>query len=320
MRLLKRRKVASFDPAMGDPELQQAIDRLIDGDWRYVHELIDQREDSWVIGTVLHDPAAEIPIRRFEEWAETSGKAIAMAHLGHAQLSAAWVARGKGYADEVTEAGRQGFFDGLQQAEATFQQSAEMDEYLAEPWVGLMATALGLELRKREIENRFVQAHSREPFRPDACHHMLQSLTAKWSGTHDEMFEFVEWIRHEAPNDAPCVGIVPMAHLEYLISGVEKVPLSEYLQRSEVAEEIIATARPLLEATSAGAGVEYVPTLNLFMLMVEPTDALSGRILRETIRRVADRPSALPWRYFGHDIDARFIQVRDERAKAAKRL
>ena len=120
MRLLKRRKVASFDPAMGDPDLQHAIDRLTEGDWQFVQELVEQRDDAWVLATVLHDEAADIPIRRFEEWAETSGKAVAMAHLGHAQMNAAWAARGKGYADQVTEEGRQGFFDGLQQAEATF--------------------------------------------------------------------------------------------------------------------------------------------------------------------------------------------------------
>ena len=320
MRLLKRRKTTGFDPAMGDPDILEAIERLNDGDWSPMQELLDTRPDAWIVSQALHDDLTQVPMRRFTEWAEASGSASAMAHLGQAQLAAAWVVRGPGYASEVTDEARQGFLSGLEQAEATLHEAADMDPRLAEPWVGMMGTARGLELPKKELEGRFVQVHAREPFRPDACHHMLQSLCTKWLGSHQEMFEFAEWIHHEAPSDSPCAGIVPMAHLEYAVSGYEGVPLTEYLQRREVVEELLAAARPMLEATTAGAGTEYVPALNLFLLMIEPTDALSGRTVRETIARLEDRPSSIPWRHYGDDINGRFAMVRDERAKAAKRL
>lgn len=320
MRLLKRRKGAAFDPAMGDPDLQQAIDRLADGDWHFVQELFDSRPDRWLVSAVLHSDHASIPMSRFEEWAAASGKASATAHLGQAQVRAAWTTRGRAPIQSASEEALNRFQADLEAAEVTLREAAEMDPRSSEPWVGLMATARGLALPKNELESRFVEVHARDPFRPDACHQMLQSLSAKWVGSHEEMFEFAEWIHQEAPNDSPCAGIVPMAHLEYAVSGHEQVTLAEYLRRREVTEDLLASVRPLLEATTGTAPTEYVLALNLFLLMIEPTDALSGRAVRETITRVANRPSALPWSYFGRDIDHRFARIRDERAKAAKRL
>ncbi len=320
MRLLKRRKGAAFDPAMGDPDLQQAIDRLADGDWHFVQDLAGSRPDRWLMSSVLNSDHASIPLSRFEEWADASGRAIAMSFLGQAQVRAAWAERGRAPLHSVSDDTLSRFRADLERAETTLREAADMDPRSSEPWVGLMVTARGLELPKRELESRFVEVHAREPFRPDACHHMLQSLSAKWMGSHEEMFEFAEFIRQEAPRDSPSLGVVAMAHFEYAMSGWEHVTLAEYLRRSEVAEEILASVRPLLEAINGPAPTEYVSALNLFLLMIEPTDALSGRAVRETITRVADRASLIPWSYFGPDIDHRFARIRDERAKAAKRL
>lgn len=320
MRLLKRRKAATFDPAMGDVELQQAIDHLAEGDWRFVQDLFDARSDRWLLSSVLNSDHAAIPLSRFEEWADTAGSAVSMAFLGQAQVRAAWAQRGRAPIQRVEQETLDRFHADLEQAEETLRDAAKMAPRSSEPWVGLMVSARGLGLRKSEIESRFVEVHAREPFRPDACHHMLQSLSAKWMGSHEEMFEFAEFIRQEAPGDSPCAGVVAMAHFEYAMSGWERVTLAEYLRRPEVSEELLASARPMLEATSGLAPTEYVSALNLFVLMIEPRDALSGRAIRETITRVGDRASSVPWSYFGEDIDRRFIQVRDERAKAAKRL
>ncbi|MEM9467210.1 MAG: hypothetical protein AAGA90_17690 [Actinomycetota bacterium] len=320
MRLLRRRG-AGFDPTMGDDELQMAVDRLCEGDWRFVQELFARRDDSWVISTVLHDEATAIPLGRFLEWESESGSALAMAHLGQARAAEAWKIRGTMYAHEVTDDIRDAFLLALEEAEATLQEAVRMDPAMAEPWVGLMSTGRGLELRKEEVERRFVEVHAREPFRPDACHQMLQTFTAKWIGSHEEMFQFAEWIQREAPADSPCADLMPMAHIEYVLSGHEPgLMLSEYLRRQRVSDELQSTARRMLNATSGRAETRHLQALNLFLLTVEPINAMAGRIVREAISRIDDRPTAMPWRYYGDRIDVRFAQIRDEKAKAAKRL
>ena len=320
MRRLKRRSTG-FDPAMGDRELQEAIVHLRDGDWRFVEDLITRRDDTWLLRTVLHDPEADIPFGCFVTWKTQSGSANAVAHLGHALTAEAWRIRGTVYADEVTETIRNAFLAALEEAEVTLHDAAAMDPSSAEPWVGLMSTARGLELPRDEIERRFVEVHARDAFRPDACHQMLQTLCAKWIGSHEEMFDFADWIRRSSPADSPCVDLSAMAHIEYALSGHEPgLDLTAYFSRPRVADDLQSAAQRLLDATSTRAETHHLQALNLFLLTVEPIDSTSAHIARETIRRIDDRPTAVPWRADGSRADVRFAQVRDARARAARRF
>ncbi len=318
MKLLKRRRPSGFDPTLGDPEIQQAFERFEAGDWAELEQLLERRSDEWVISTLLHAPHHDVSIDRFEAWAGEAETARAIAHLGRAHLRHSAAPRPLADGEDREQAALERYA-ALKDAEALICEAIELDPELSEPWVGLMATAQGLRLPPTELHERFVQAHSRTPFRPDACQLMLKSMCERSGGSHDEMFEFARWLKREAPVEAPCQGLLALAHIEYAFAD-DGTDESEYLQQAEVATELKSLARAYLLATPDGpAATEHLQTVNLFLLAIEPTDGLAGAILRETIGRIDDRPTPLPWSYYEDGIAESFERIRAKRAKAANK-
>ncbi|MEL6984116.1 MAG: hypothetical protein AAFO29_16950, partial [Actinomycetota bacterium] len=69
---------------------------------------------------------------------------------------------------------------------------------MAEPWVGLLISGRALQVDLDELRERFENAHSRDPFRPDACIQYLQGLTKKWGGSNVASFDLARWLEDEA--------------------------------------------------------------------------------------------------------------------------
>ncbi|MEM9467207.1 MAG: hypothetical protein AAGA90_17675 [Actinomycetota bacterium] len=311
-----RTTTRGYDPAFGDPDLRAAVGHLIDGDWRFIERRFWTPHESWVLSTVLHDDQVDIPLARFEEWAAGSGSGLAVAHLGQAQISAAW--KNHGEAGNITIASDR-FLDGMDRAEQTLADAVRLDPTIAEPWAGLLITARALRLPFADIENRFVNVHTREPFRFDACHQMMRAMSARGGGSHDAMFEFVRWLNAEAPAEATARSLLHLAHFEYALSDAEPgLTLTDYLTLPEVAAELHRAGHSYLRATPPTAGPQHLQALNLILLMVVPNDRLSGQIVRECIHRIDDRPTALPWSAWGDDVHRRFHAVSDERLRAAE--
>ncbi len=311
-----RTATKGYDPTFGDLELQTAVTNLLDGDWVSVERLFRPARESWVLSNVLHDDEIAIPLSRFEAWAAESGTGLAVAHLGQAQITAAWKNHGSAGTDPIAA---ERFTEGMCRAEGTLVEAIRLDPALAEPWAGLMITGRGLRLAFADIEDRFVHVHAREPFRFDACHQMMRAMSARGGGSHDAMFEFVRWLNAEAPADSAARCLVHLAHFEYALSDAETgLTLNDYLSLPEVAAELKKVGHNYLRATPSLATAEHLQALNLILLMVLPIDTLSGRVVREAINRISDRPTAVPWSSWDEDIHRRFRTVRDERAKAAK--
>ena len=312
-----RTTTRGYDPTYGDDELRAAVQQLRDGDWSAVERLLRPHRPAWLLSGVLHGHGADVPVLRFEEWAAASGTGLALAHLGQAQIGAALQNR----AAEAGSIADRRVCEGMARAEHTLLDAARLDPTIGEPWVGLMITARALRRPFADIEDRFVNVHSREPFRFDACHQMMRAMAARGGGSHDAMFEFVRWLNANAPADAAARSLVHLAHLEYALSDAEtRLTLDDYLRLPEVATELKKAGHSYLRSTPSLATAEYLQALNLILLMVVPVDALSGRIVRECINRINDRPTALPWSLWGDDIGRRFRAMRDLRAKAAKHV
>ena len=94
----------------------------------------------------------------------------------------------------------------LKQAERDLYDIVRERPSLSDPWVFLLISGRGLGVRLEELRQRFDNAHSRHPFRPDACREYIEGLTEKWGGSQDATFDFARWVEQEAPPDSAATG------------------------------------------------------------------------------------------------------------------
>jgi hypothetical protein len=308
-----------FDPYLADADIRDTVACIASEDWSGAEQSIGDHPDPWLVVDLLTSDESPVRIGSFESWCRQAPSPRSVSLLGRAKIRAAWEIRGRASASSVRTDSWDGFFAGLRDAETTLVAAVEADPSSCDPWVGLITTARGLERDRVELRNRFHNAQSRQPFRPDACQTMLQSLCHKWGGSHEQMFAFARWVEKNAAPDSPARHLIHVAHLEFAIaSNDEGVRLSSHLRRREVAAELLSNAERFLEATPREARAAHLPALNMFVLMLYPTDKRSAAALIETVARIAERPTPMPWVYFGDAIAPRYAAVRDERLIAAR--
>jgi len=283
------------NPYPGDDELAAASTRMQAGDWAPIAGLLASRpEPASVRSAFLGN---DIPTQAVARWAATDDNSTAYAMLANARVRDAWEIRGSGRANTVQEDSWGSFFDGLREAEQAAAVAIERDPNDDAAWAALLNSGRGLQVSKDELRHRFSQAHARRPFSRDACSSMLQGLCAKWSGSHEEMFEFARWIQTEAPAGSPTRGAIAQAHSEKYIDGERG-----WLDRPEVREEIANELQAFLAATPASPSGDDLLVLNELVAVLRPWDKRSATLAQEAMRRIANRPVNRAWAYFGEEL------------------
>lgn len=309
----KARPVA-FDPFFYDRGFQGAHTDLAQGSTEKAASQISTRPEGWLLATTLVSADSKIPAETFKQWSELEPSGTTYALYGGSLIRDAWAIRGKVPSEQVPREAWTLFRDGLKAAEAVLWQGVEQFSESADSWVGLMTTARGLELGPAEIHKRFSEAHKLAPFRGDVCNAMLQGVCEKWGASHDEMFNFARWVERNAPADSAAHSVVPLAHFERVVAGRDEgLKPSSYFVEPEVASELMAVAANYLEATPREAHPAHLEMLNHLVLVLQPHDEASAQFLQECAHRLGDRPTALPWMYYGGNIGRRFATVRAER-------
>ncbi len=309
---------ATFDPFRGDVPIGQFVEELCAGEWEHADAFLAGRDDAWLVSEIIVSDTSEVPTSVIEEWAMALPSARSWTLLGRAQTRDAWAIRGRAFAADVDPSAWSGFFSGLEKAEETLQRAVELGPGSADPWVGLMTTARGLELGREEVTRRFNEAHGRDPFRADACNTMLQGLCHKWGGSHEEMFDFARWVEAEAPADSPARVVLPMAHIERVVSGMsEGLRFVSYSTQPDVAAELTDAAWSYLDAVGSDVEAQHLEPLNAMLLALIAVDRRSAAATHRIIERVAGRATEMPWRYFQGDVGVRYRQVCAERRNDA---
>jgi hypothetical protein len=312
---------ARLDPYRSDAEVREVANRLRSGDWAFAEDVLRRRSDSWLVSELLAADDSPVPLSAFEAWSSSSGSALSLALLGRAQVRAAWQIRGSLVAKKVPESAWEGFFSGLEVAERTLMESVNRDPSSSEPWVGLMRTARGLQLGRDELRERFDNAHSRHPFRPDACAAMLQGVCDKWGGSHDEMFAFARWIDADSEPDSAARAQLYIAHFEFFVvtPGSGKLA-SDYFGRPDVAAELASATESFLRVIPRETAARHLELLNMALLALEPVDARTASLVREVVERVALRRTPLPWAYYGGDGGKLFSRTRKNKLAQCRRF
>ena len=170
----------------------------------------------------------------------------------------------------------------------------------------------------RELRHRFENAHARSPFRPDACCQYLLGLSSQAGGSDDAMFDFARWIQSEASSGTPAMVTLPMAHLEYGMSGASRPNLTEHLTHPATVAELTPALAEYIWETPSRAGPQELPTLNAFALAMTVNDRDSANLIRECFRRIDNRPTAYPWTlYEDEEIPTVFTEAQRVQLRSA---
>ena len=324
-----------FDPFLADVELRNAYRYLVDGDWRRLENFLDNSPKYWLYSSAITGHIVGIETITFVRWMETSNSARARSYHAAALIRDSYETRAAVEAKVASPAFRAEHGDieaarRAEQAVADHQETlkqAERQLYdvirdrpsLSDPWVFLLMSGRGLGVRLEELRQRFDNAHSRDPFRPDACREYLEGLTEKWGGSQDATFDFARWIEQEAPPDSPARMSLPVAHLEQGLLDGHGANLALYLNEEAVVGELAGALESFLWATPSPAPTEALPVLNAYALAVSADSPVTAHLMAEVFHRIANRPTAYPWSLYKEHIPEVFSEIQDDQLRFSGR-
>jgi hypothetical protein len=109
---------------------------------------------------------------------------------GTAQAKLAWICRGSGYADTVSDEGWQGFKAHLQSAEQALARAWEINQNDVNIPLSMMRLELGQGQGRERMELWFNRAMAIDTNSYDACTSKLFYLEPKWHGSDEDMLDF----------------------------------------------------------------------------------------------------------------------------------
>lgn len=318
-----------FDPFLGDRELRSAYRYLVDGDWRRLDSFLESSPKAWLYSSVITSRLVGIETITFARWVDVAKSPRSLSFHAAALIRDAYEARADYEArvahpdselsDIDTEAAIFDYQEALKRAERNLYEVVRERPGLSDPWVFLLVSGRGLGVRLEELRQRFDNAHSRDPFRPDACREYLEGLTAKWGGSQEATFDFARWIELEAPPDSPARCALPIAHIEQGLRGDQGANLAAYLNNETVVSELVGGLESLLRVTPTPAPTEALPALNAYALAISADSPSTAYLITEVFERIADRPTMYPWSLYEEPIPRVFAEIKADQLRFSGR-
>jgi hypothetical protein len=156
-----------------------------------------EADDGWLAGELA--AAGDDPLARLV--------------LGAHTVQRAWRVRTGKRAVHVSREQFDTFHSLLREAEEHLYRSAALDRASAAPWYFLLVSGRGLQVDVDIAERRFEAVVNRCPGHVAAHRQQLQTLSRKWSGSHERMHAFALESLH-GPHGAALGELVASAHIE----------------------------------------------------------------------------------------------------------
>jgi hypothetical protein len=176
---------------------------------------------------------------------------------GIAHTDLAWLARGGGYADAVTEQGWQGFRDQLALARQALEKAWELDPQDGRIALGMIRVAEGSNLGRDVMEQWFGRAMEINPADYEACHAKLHFLYPQWYGSRETMIAF----GRECVASDKWRGSVPLiladAHREFALYLNGPLEMEKYWKRPEVWPDIRSSYERFFQLNPDAAGYHH---------------------------------------------------------------
>ncbi|MGI9597186.1 MAG: hypothetical protein ACR2QK_13570 [Acidimicrobiales bacterium] len=311
-----------LDPFLADGELRAAYRSLVDGDWKRLERFLDVSPTGWMFGPIVTSEIVGLETVAFERWVEFKRSPRSRAFYAAVQIRDAFSARSQAIASETNGhrlAEDEKFVNRLTAAEEILYEVVSDRPAMADPWIGLLISGRGLQVGLEEIRERFENAHSRAPFRPDACRQYLQSLTKKWNGSNVATFDFARWVEKQAPEGSSAREVLPTAHIEKGLLQEGRTNLATYLMQPEVVAELATGLLSFLQATPSPAPTEALGVLNAYALAISADGQSTARLVTETFARIDNRPTEFPWSIYADDINDVFSEIQADQLRFASR-
>lgn len=313
---------ARFDPFLGDTQLRHGYQLLLSASWDELTQLLEGDPESWLLQSILTSDDAAVETVVLERLSDARPSARSLSLLGGAQVRDALALLDHGGPMNGTRSpARDQAETHLLEAESTLQQAVRLRPALADPWVHLLVSGRLLGIDLPELRARFENAHSRVPFRPDACREYLFGLSSRGGGSDAAMFEFARWVTLESDLDSPARVVMPMAHLEFGMGETTRVSMTDHLAMERTVDELGPALSTFLENTSTQAGPADLLTLNAFGLAMTVNNSATAHLVQECFRRIDNRPTSYPWSlYQDEEIPSVFAEVQRTQLRSVARF
>jgi hypothetical protein len=159
-------------------------------------EKTDDKDLRVVLDTVDDTFEAATPERKLEfcqavERSKDASPWVVNLLYGRYEVAAAWAARGKGFADTVTEAGWKGFGEHLARAREYLVKAHALHPDFPEAAARMIAVAMGEGGRANESTRDWFDRAVRAQFDYEPAYDAyVFSIFPRWGGSHEKMFDF----------------------------------------------------------------------------------------------------------------------------------
>lgn len=234
---------ARMIPGDGDDEFVRLSTYAQASDWPSLRAALAgyQGDDLSALIARLCKPSAPYSAWLQRTLETASGDPVAATMLGAHTVQRAWAVRTTQRAKHVSAGQFRAFHEMLRLAEQQLFAAVELDPASAAPWTVLLTSGRGLEVGPEVLQRRFEAVVQRSPGHATAHRSMLQSLCAKWSGSHEQMHTFATSAMR-GPHGDILGELVPRAHFEHNVYVEQRSPDRRLIRSAETRAELLEAA------------------------------------------------------------------------------
>jgi hypothetical protein len=294
------------DPCLGDPVARQIYDALENREWSAARALLASAEHPDDRAFYL-DVCGAVP--GVQNWIghHTPDDVLAQLVRGAHAVAWAWEARGA-YSVQYTEARRfEVFFERLRLAESYLYDVVSRDPDEAAAWALLIRVARGLQLPLEDGEFRYREATKQYPSHWKANFEWMQTLCAKWFGSHEQMHWFARDTATRSPDGSLLHALVPLAHLEVCVE-LDTNQTAGYMTRPDVRADLRTAAQLSIWHPAADLRPGRPVPLNIFAMAFSLSADLAAA--STVFQQLGNQPTPVPWGYLGGDPIQNFLDHR----------
>jgi hypothetical protein len=279
------------DPTLGVVAAGEAMAAVELGDFgRFRAALVAPR--SWADRECVLDAVAGMKGRppALDYWVEaTGGDPLALLARGAHGVGWAWQARTGALASGVSRQQFELFWDRLRMAEADLYAVAAAQPGDPLCWSHLINAGTGLQVPQPELTLRLQEALRRAPGLFFVHTSYLQAISAKWGGSHEQMFGYARSVASQVGPGSALEALVAIAHIERALHE-----RSTFYFSGEVSAELHALAAKTFTPGFPDDASGVLARNVMAVAMAKCRDLLAAQ---QQLVALRGRLSAFPWHY-----------------------